>query len=100
VGVSILTRSEFKDYWNNIKEGLGNADSPLWEAEREIFKGNYQWFVSKSITSYGNLEEYWQWCEVTLKGNITCYSASSEENQEWWGFTNKDDIVIWSLRWR
>jgi len=40
---------------------------------------------------------FWDWCEQHLQGAIYVYSESDTE--QWWGFANKDDIFLWSLKW-
>jgi len=94
----ILTREEFADEFNSLKPGLGNPDSPLWFAEEQNIKPS--WFVCiKPIRISERKQEYWSWCNMTLKGQLLCYSSNSEDQQEWWGFTDQKDVVLWMLRW-
>jgi hypothetical protein len=93
----ILSRPEFADYFNSLKLGLGNPDSPLWEPEDQI---DSQWFVCVKpldVTRYK--WSYWDWCNAHLNGRVRCYSSDSDNGKEWWGFTDKQDIVLWTLKW-
>lgn len=95
----VLSRSEFADHWETVRQGLGDDDSVLWAYEhfREV-KSN--WFVNVPHTykSTDELREYWAWCDKKLNGTIVCYSISVIDG-EWWGFTDKDDVFWWLLRW-
>lgn len=94
----ILTRSEFADYFNGLRPGLGNADSPLWIPEDGADPS--EWFVCVSPRQAHQYKiDFWQWCHQCLLGQVRCYSSSDEEQQEWWGFTNQKDIVLWLLKW-
>ena len=42
---------------------------------------------------------YYNWCDKTLKGRVRCYSSDSDNDREWWGFTEQEDIVLWTLKW-
>lgn len=98
----IFTRKEFADVFNNIKDGLGKANSGLWIPEQS---GKYrcEWFICvKPVTGWRNsteYDEYWDWCRDNMKGHVRCFSSDTEGQKEWWGFGNKDDIVMWMLRW-
>lgn len=93
----MLTREEFAEYFNSLKEGLGNADSPLWCAEDSV---PCEWFVcSRPLKVSSFKAEYWKWCTDNLIGYVRCYSSDSENQQEWWGFSDKQDIVLWTLKW-
>ena len=95
----ILSREEFCQHFNSLKEGLGNVGSPLWipdEGEDKLSS----WFVCvKPIGVHRFKFDYYDWCNKTLKGQVRCFSSSNDEKQEWWGFTNKEDIVVWTLKW-
>lgn len=101
--MTILTRQEFSDYFNNLHldSRLGAAGSQLWEAECDI--PNCQWFIKVkplniSGKRHGYKNSYWDWCNKNLSGKTRCFSSDSD-NEEWWGFTNKNDLVFWILRW-
>ena len=93
----MLTRLEFAQYFNSLRQGLGDPDSPLWDIEEEPC--NY--FIAVKPVNFwdeeGTKPEYWDWCNKYCKGKLVCYSSSDEE--EWWGFTDQQDILLWTLRW-
>ena len=94
----ILSREEFVHTFNALQEGLGNDNSPLWIPEEN--EGQSSWFVCvKPIGAHRFKWEYWNWCNTTLRGQVRCYSSDPDDKKEWWGFTNKDDIVVWTLKW-
>lgn len=95
----ILNRREFAHTFNALQQGLGNEDSPLWipDEDQELPS---QWFVCvKPIGVHRFKFDYYNWCNSALKGQVRCYSSASEDQAEWWGFTNRDDIVLWMLKW-
>ena len=99
----ILDRQQFINYFNDLQPELGNITSPLWEPERVTNTSN-DWFVCvKPILakpSWGEKRStYYQWCEQNLKNSPNCYSSDDINQQEWWGFKNREDIVIWMLKW-
>jgi hypothetical protein len=89
----IYSRHEFIDA---IYKGVYTAKTipqtdPLLVPEHD---GNLsQWFICIKPLWPNYSHEY----NKDYKGSVRCYSRS--ENAEWWGFTNKDDIVQWVLRW-
>lgn len=94
----ILDRTQFVRHFNGIRPGLGDPDSGLWAGERD--RGyRSEWFLH--TTSLGDWrqirDDYWHWCHRTLQGRVACYSSGDE--WEWWGFTRREDIVIWKLKW-
>ena len=94
----ILSREEFAHTFDALKEGLGNDDSPLWIPDNNELPS--KWFVCvKPLKVHTYKSQYYQWCNSTLQGIVRCYSSSSEDQKEWWGFTNKEDIPIWMLKW-
>ena len=94
----MLSRQEFSDHFNSLKNGLGDEDSPLWIPEQTC--GPSQWFVCvKPLKVHTYKNDYYKWCNTTLKGRVRCYSSDSENKQEWWGFSDKQDIVLWTLKW-
>ena len=95
----MLTRQQFADYFNSLKPNLGNDDSPLWILEWDIIK-ECQWFVKVNpIKIPCDTHSYWKWIHDNLKGEVRCYTSDSDNQEEWWGFTHKGDIVWWLLRW-
>jgi hypothetical protein len=105
MAMKLLNRDEFSRHWENIMPGLGGEGSTLWIYEEEQ-GAECQWFVSigpihnwdEMIQSNNpNKDSFWQWVGRNCQGCVLCYSSNAEE--EWWGFTDKDDIVPWVLKW-
>ena len=95
----ILDRTEFAYHFNALKDALGNDGSPLWIPE-ENSEEPYTWFVCVKPNGVSRFKwSYWEWCNSTLIGKVRCYSSDTDNQQEWWGFTNKEDITIWMLKW-
>jgi len=94
------TRTEFAKYWNNEKDGLGDPDSPLWEAEHDL-KEKCEYFCDFPVLfNHGDADKkssFWDWCNDNLLGYVRCFSSG--DNVEWWGFTNQSDIILFRLRW-
>lgn len=103
----IYTRQQFADMWNEEKPGLGDEDSPLWVPEHnwtgmdEDGPLRCVWFVCiKPLGMWDrstSKEKFWHWCTENLIGRCRCFSSAGQE--EWWGFTDKDDLVLFILRW-
>lgn len=95
----VLNRKEFAHYFNALKEGMGDAKSPLWAPE-ELQSPVSLWFVCVKPIGVSRFKwDYWNWCNSTLAGQVRCYSSDTTDKKEWWGFTNKDDIPVWMLKW-
>ena len=97
----MLTRQEFIDYFLNLDDRIDGNDplSPLWVPE-ENGEVTCHWFVCiKPIKAHRFKSVYYQWCRDTLNGETRCFSTDRERQQEWWGFTVKEDIVLWTLKW-
>lgn len=99
----ILTRHEFR-MWVRLREPRFYPwSSPAWTHEPRKYPS--QWFVKvrpipMNLSSYVNRKsEYWAWCNENLNGRLLCYWTNSEDQVEWWGFTQKDDIALWLLKW-
>ena len=92
-----MTREELADKFNSWIPGIGGPSSPLWCTEGTDKKS--KWFICIDPIKASDLEVYHSWCEEILIGNILCYSSDSRTKQEWWGFTDKNDILVWILRW-
>ena len=95
----MLTRQQFADYMNSVDDGIGNVDGPLWIPEWDMIAG-CQWFIKVNpIKIPCSTLSYWNWICDNLKGEVRCYTSSSDDQEEWWGFTYKEDVIWWSLRW-
>lgn len=99
----ILTRKQFKEHFNSLDPRLPVRGGPLWIPESfDNKKICCRWFVKVppvALKTYNDFDEYWIWCNLTMSGEVRCFSSSSEEQEEWWGFTHKRDILFWLLRW-
>jgi len=98
----IATRADFiaiMVYEGGIDEGA------LFMPETDPFlnpdhtKPPAHWFINtKPIDlNEGRKGTFFNWCKENLKGSIFCYYSQGLE--EWWGFTEKDDISVWLLKW-
>ena len=103
--MTVLTRRQFKQHWEGIAPGTSKDNSILWCLERHYNKKS-RWFVKTRPVfcnpSWSDLgrhpkDEFWVWCNRNCAGQILCYS--SNEQEEWWGFSHRADIVIWMLKW-
>jgi hypothetical protein len=102
--INVYTRQQFSEYWEEIKPGLGHSDSVLWAAEHSLRPDTCQHFVCvPPLTDLQTIDqsysEFWAWCEQQMQGYCRCFSSNTRDREEWWGFTNKDDILMWVLRW-
>lgn len=103
----ILTRKQFAAHFRKLDSRLGNKHSALWEPENRPGMVPNKWFVCvRPVGAYhGNVylswdkDGYWEWCNSTLAGQVSCYSSDWDNKKEWWGFSNYDDIAMWLLRW-
>lgn len=102
----IVTRAEFKRWM--VREfddpDIVSAQSALWIPENKpkvkcqyfvLAQGRRKWHKTWSESH----DEYWTWCTETLKGHVRCFWANNETGEEWWGFTEQDDVPIWILKW-
>lgn len=96
----MITRKQFRELWNQYQEGMGDHNSPLWfpESNRDYSR----WFVKVrpiDLSSNHKKNNYFLWCDQFCKGQVLCYSSDTDNEEEWWGFTHKRDIVMWILKW-
>lgn len=103
--MTVLTRRQFRQHWEQLMPGLGKDGSVLWTMEQYHNK-KCRWFVCTRpigtesklmVDEWSPKKEFWLWCNRNCAGQILCYSSSREE--EWWGFSHHADIVIWMLKW-
>ena len=97
----MITRDEFKalvkQTWHNTND-LSADDSPLWALEKATVI-RPQWFACIKPINQRHAAAYWHWCDSHLSGDVLCYSSNTDDSEEWWGFTEKNDVLIWMLRW-
>ena len=101
----VITREEFTEdiikplFPNN--PGMAGPDSGLWVPE---YDGVFcKWFVRvapvKVSSSANRKKTFWNWCNKNLKGTTRCFMSDPDNKAEWWGFTHKEDIPLWLLKW-
>lgn len=95
--INIIDREAFRAHFNTVDPGLGDEDSPLWIPEHfEPRAQPSQWFVCVETGDWDKTE-FWSWCRQHCGGSVLCYSAS--EAGDWWGFEQREDILLWIIRW-
>lgn len=101
--MNVMTRAQFINYLEeNHFLSVSDPTHPVWFAESDtaLAVANPVKCVSfLRVSSFTIFEKdsYWDWCEKTLSGQVRCFVSGQEH--EWWGFTDPDDVVIWSLKW-
>ena len=88
-----MNRMQFRQHWENILPGLGEESSELWVPEQSTGKKSRYFVKVRPIIC----ENFWKWCIENCRGQILCYSSNDRE--EWWGFSHKADIMWFVLRW-
>ncbi len=103
--IKALTRDDFKilmeDHYPTDEE------SPLWIPE---FMGpgagsiHCEWFIQVPCLMLGankktSRSDYWSWCSEHLEGYVRCFVSNPDLNYDFWGFTNQQDITLWTLKW-
>ena len=102
--IKVYNRQEFGQVFEEMKPGLGSPDSPLWSPEHSLKPDQCVHFVCVrplNIDWGGDVEynEYWAWCGEQLAGYVRCFSSNDRNQEEWWGFTDESDIMLWVLKW-
>lgn len=100
----IVTRHEFRVWVKTHYPEFYKWNSPLWSIEHQIKKNPPQWFarvrpVAMQRDGRRLKEKYWNWCDENMQGKLLCYYSDFENRQEWWGFTRREDITLWLLKW-
>lgn len=97
----ILDRQQFADHMESSMPGMGDHQSPLWIPE-QLHGTRFEWFLRFEMTPR-QTDEFWDFAHNCLSGKIGCFSSGmsthTSEFWEWWGFTHKDDIPVFVLRW-
>lgn len=99
----IVTRHEFRQWVKQRCPEFYKWDSPLWSVEYKL-KNQPEWFamvqpVATNRNGRLRKEEYWAWCDQHMQGELLCYYSDRDNQREWWGFTKKEDIALWLLKW-
>lgn len=95
----IVNRSEFRKIWNGYKPGLGDWNSPLWMPEENHRNKKSRWFACIPPIYNSVYNEFRMWCVTNCRGQVLCYSSNCEDQEEWYGFTHKPDIMLFMLKW-
>lgn len=98
----VYSRFEFGKWLNLRDKRLGGRNCVCWTCEPKRHPS--LWFVNvRPVTEgkgYTGLpKDYWPWCKTNLRGRVLGYYSDRDNQIEWWGFTNKDDILLWTLKW-
>jgi hypothetical protein len=105
----IVDRNGFKEqaqkYLPRVELSPG---SPIWNPEKDM-DSVCEWFVCVRPIDFhlryrpdgrGDAKGmFWSWCNETLSGEVRCFLSNDNRGIEWWGFTRKDDVAIWLLKW-
>lgn len=96
----LLTRDEFKEMLESWRPGISSDGSGVWALE-DYMGYQSEWFVCINPIKMDVIDDMWEWIEGEGKliGKMSCYYSSIEKNEEWWGFTHKEDIPLWMLKW-
>lgn len=80
----------------------GAAGIEVGNSQRWLPAPKCGWFVKTQL----NLDvvsdisgEHGQWVAQHCKGKVVKYRTDYDRKLCWWGFTNPDDILLWTLRW-
>lgn len=99
--MEIVSREEFANMMAPFIRDTPKGRNPLWIPEMTDGKKKItciKFLRTKPIKRWETTKpDYWAWCHEVLNGEVRCFSSGDED--EWWGFTDPDDIVIWTLKW-
>ena len=99
--MEIASRKEFKILMEAAFGSKITSRSAVWIPEH--IDGNKKVkctkFAKTRPINFGiaGKDLYWDWCNNVLTGTVRCFYSSDKD--EWWGFTDPDDIVVWALKW-
>jgi len=94
----LLDRKQFRKLWNNYNPKFGDWDSPLWIPESSTGKKS-RYFVKIRPIPYEKQKEFVIWATKCCRGQILCYSVNTIDQESWYGFSHKNDIVWFLLKW-
>lgn len=94
--MKMLNRKQFRKMWEDRWPPLGKEGSPLWIPEESKRKSKY-FACIRPIKKYR--DDFWSWTCQNCQGQVLCYSSSYQDQEEWYGFTHKADVLLFLLRW-
>lgn len=101
--IKVYNRQEFATVFEEMKPGLGAPDSPLWLPEHSLKPDTCEYFICvgpvRPVWDDDDAGLFWDWNEENLQGHVRCFSSNSRDREEWWGFTDESDIMLWILKW-
>ena len=108
--IDIISREQFKDYIKKLfVDDSGAWDGPnsvVWIPENDGVMDRAgeqcEYFVCVpclNLSRRGLKSDYWLWCSENLKGYVRCFISNTDDDEEYWGFTVKEDITWWAIRW-
>lgn len=99
----IVTREEFKSWMGQLfldHPGMTDPVSALWIPEHDMQGQQCTHFVMSPVVDHRIIhDQYWSWCTQNLQGLVRCFFSDTDRDREWWGFTEYNDICIWTLKW-
>jgi len=102
--VDILNRNQFIDKFNYIFRYQGQLveddEHPLWVAEKSYTPRIFcNFFICVKPINLEEKDIHWRWVNKTLNNKIACFSSDGVGQEEWWGFVDEKDILLWTLKW-
>ena len=97
----VLTRQEFQHWVEKRFPHMAGYHSAIWSVETKKIS---RWFVlTKPVSMQRDgrrlKDQYWNWCNAHCAGQLLCYYSDFDNQEEWWGFSDKQDIALWLLKW-
>ena len=94
----VYSREQFIKWWEPYFPQIHDDDSGMWCYENFLSVKCLAFVQCKKVSYHDNDREiYWEWCNRTLKGAVICFSSSTQD--DWWGFVEPDDALVWILKW-
>jgi hypothetical protein len=96
----ILTRKQWREWMGqHFSPDILEEGSVLYIPEEDT--DSCQIFVYHRCLNLkgSDKKKYWAWCKKNLKGDVRCFWSNPEEDREWWGFIEPNDVAWWLLKW-
>jgi hypothetical protein len=87
-----MNKKQFKTYWCE-------------RFSKEFFKttmtfiGNKEYIEFVKTTASTDIQEMIKWIDDKMPSRATCFYFSTEENEIWWCFKDKQDALLFKLHW-